>query len=244
MRFDDYHRTVVGYHGTKLSTALEIVSRRRGFKRSENRDDWLGHGVYFWEYAPQQAFWWAQRRQKRQKWEEPIAILAAMIRLGFCFDLLDPYNVKYLRSIHDEYVKLERLAGRKPPENANNHKFLDCAVFQYAYAAIESSGPDLRVDSARAVYVPKGKGTRVWKRSWISYDTHIQICVRNPACILGAWLHHPTQLEISDDRQTNQASSFGFESENQTSREGIEEATDHGSSAAPGEGEADDAERG
>lgn len=89
MRFDDYHRTIVGYHGTKLSTALDIVARKQSFKRSENRDEWLGHGIYFWEYAPQQAFWWAKRRQKRQNWKEPIAILAAMIRLGFCFDLLD-----------------------------------------------------------------------------------------------------------------------------------------------------------
>jgi hypothetical protein len=55
MRFDDYHRTIVGYHGTRLSVALEIVSRRRTFKYSRNRDDWLGHGIYFWEHAPQQA---------------------------------------------------------------------------------------------------------------------------------------------------------------------------------------------
>ena len=31
MRFDDCHRTIVGYHGTRLSVALDIVNRRRGF---------------------------------------------------------------------------------------------------------------------------------------------------------------------------------------------------------------------
>ena len=94
MRFDDYHRTIVGYHGTRLSIALNIVNRRQTFKSSRNRDDWLGHGIYFWEYAPQQAYSWAEQRRKRKNWNEPIAILGSMIRLGFCFDLLDPYNVK------------------------------------------------------------------------------------------------------------------------------------------------------
>jgi len=46
VRFDDYHRTIVGYHGTRLSVALEIVKRSQPFKFSQNDDDWLGHGIY------------------------------------------------------------------------------------------------------------------------------------------------------------------------------------------------------
>ncbi len=140
MRFDDYHRTIVGYHGTRLSVALDIVNRRQTFKFSRNRDDWLGHGIYFWEYAPQQAYRWTERRQRRQNWDEPIAILGSMIRRGFCFDLLDPYNVRYLKEIYEEYQAAEIAAGRAIPENANHSKYLDCAVFQYAYAAIENPG--------------------------------------------------------------------------------------------------------
>jgi len=30
-KFDDYHRTVVGYHGTGLAAALRIVNRIEGF---------------------------------------------------------------------------------------------------------------------------------------------------------------------------------------------------------------------
>jgi hypothetical protein len=207
VKFDDYHRTVIGYHGTRLSTALNIVSRKGRFKKSENDDDWLGHGVYFWEYGPQQALWWAERRRKRQGWDEPIAILASMIRLGFCFDLLDPYNVKYLEQIHDEYATIERDAGRKTLENANNHKYLDCAAFQFAYALIEEVDSQ-RVDSARAVYVPTGNGKRVWKRSWISRDAHVQICVRDPRCILGTWLHYPTDLEQENEQDKTAADEF------------------------------------
>jgi hypothetical protein len=233
----------VGYHGTRLSTALEIVTRRGGFRRSQNEDDWLGHGIYFWEYAPQQALWWAERRRKQQSWDEPIAIVAAMIRLGFCFDLLDPYNVKYLRRIHDEYLELEKIAGRVPPDNANNHKYLDCAVFQYAYAAIDAASTGRQVDSARAVYVPKGKGSRVWKRSWISYDAHIQICIRNEACILGAWLHYPTKLDVTHGHQS-EAASFGFEPDDQAGSEKPEDDAGPGEDPALGQGQTDDAARG
>ena len=50
-RFDDYHRTVVGYHGTRLSAALRMVNRIEGFRWSKRDYDWLGHGIYFWEYC-------------------------------------------------------------------------------------------------------------------------------------------------------------------------------------------------
>jgi hypothetical protein len=54
-RFDDYRRTVVGYHGTGLTAALRIVNRVDGCRWSRRDFDWLGHGIYFWEYAPEQA---------------------------------------------------------------------------------------------------------------------------------------------------------------------------------------------
>ena len=218
MRFDDYHRTVIGYHGTKLSVARKIVNRERGFQKSENRDDWLGHGVYFWEYAPQQALWWAERRKKRHQWKEPIAILASMIRLGFCFDLLDPRNIEYLVTVHKAYTATCQASDKDIPENFNNRKYLDCEVFQYAYAAIESDPESeiTRIDSARAVYVPSGNGKRIWKRSWITIDSHIQICVRNPACILGTWLHYPQNLEVGNETEDSKTPPINIEPKNQT----------------------------
>ena len=45
-RFDDYHRTVVGYHGTGLNAALRIVNRVEDFRWSERDYDWLGRGIY------------------------------------------------------------------------------------------------------------------------------------------------------------------------------------------------------
>lgn len=203
-RFEDYHRTIVGYHGTKRSIALEIVQGKRQFNVSRNDDDWLGHGVYFWEHAPQQAWWWAKRRSKRQNWHEPIAVLGSMIRLGFCLDMLDPFNVIYLEQLFEQYREVEAGAGRQLPKNVRSHKRLDCAVFQYAFAAVEAID-NQQVDSTRAVYVPTGAHERVWPKSWIARQAHIQICVRNQQSILGTWLVSPiSSEEWTDDSKSHE----------------------------------------
>ena len=209
-RFEDYHRTVIGYHGTSLSSALRIINRIESFRRSERDFDWLGRGIYFWEYAPRQALAWAtlrreQLRKKRKQTsedkrraEEPIAVIASMIRLGFCFDLLEPANIEYLGRVFDEYSQDMSLSGQPLPKNNRKYRRLDYAVFEYAYNTIEESPGGPSVDTARGVYVPPGGGQRVWGASWVSRNAHIQLCVRNPICILGTWLHHPTTLGADD----------------------------------------------
>ena len=188
-RFIDYHRTVVGYHGTKRSVALAIVQRERAFEPSRNDGDWLGHGAYFWEHAPQQAWRWAEQLKEKKGWDEPVAVLGSMIRLGYCFDLLDPANLGALETFHNDYLAMRRRLNLPVPKNVRSAKNLDCAVFQYAYETTEAGGK--RIDSSRGVYVPTENSKRVWPRSWIVRDAHIQICVRNPRCILGTWLVLP-----------------------------------------------------
>lgn len=163
---------------------MQIVQGLDTFKRSENDDDWLGHGIYFWEYAPQQAWRWAERRYAGRR--EPIAVLAAMIRLGNCFDLLDPLNARTLLRFNHDMTRTLKEAGQRVPQNYNARKRLDCATLQFAYAALEQEGEP--VDTCRAVYVPTSGKDRLWERSWLYHETHIQLCVRSPACILGCWL--------------------------------------------------------
>jgi hypothetical protein len=225
-RFDDYHRTVIGYHGTGLSTAFRIINRVEDFRWSRRDFDWLGHGIYFWEYAPQKVMDWAELRRRQLKKKrnpsteeikqanEPIAVVASMIRLGFCFDLLEPYNVKYLLEVFEEYRETMELAGEALPQNSKRkHRKLDCAVFEYAYKVISASPEQHTADTARGVYVPAGGDRRIWEASWISRDTHIQLCVRNPSCILGTWLYHPTKMEIGDVQKGLEGGKVGVEPE-------------------------------
>ena len=176
----DYHRTVVAFHGTDAATADDLVAGA-AFKPSSNTDDWLGSGVYFWEYAPRQAWWWA----KKFKAHADPAVIGAMIRLGNCFDLLDPENIQTLKAQHDVMMEQWRLAGLVVPRNGNQHKNLDCAIFNFLYDQAKSDGSP--IDSARAVYVPTEARKRIWSRSWIYEEAHVQICVRSQRNILAVW---------------------------------------------------------
>jgi hypothetical protein len=188
-RFADYHRTVIAYHGTRRSTALRVVQGLEGYIWSTNADDWLGHGIYFWEYAPKQAWAWADQRRKTWKHGDETAVLASMIRLGNCFDLLDPDHLELLAGYRREYKRRERAVGRVPRENFNRSKYLDCSVFECAYAILETQWDS--VDTCRAVFVPSDE--RLWTRSGLHRHAHIQLCVRNPACILGIRLARPNR---------------------------------------------------
>ena len=137
-----------------------------------------------------------------------------MIRLGFCLDLTEPENVEYLGEIFKSYKESMELAGEDLPENNRKYRKLDRAVFEYAYEVIEDSEPNRKVDTARGIYVPTDGAKRIWDGSWISRDTHLQLCVRNSANLLGTWLHYPTGLGVNDVCQALQAGPALVEPEN------------------------------
>jgi hypothetical protein len=176
----DYDRTLVAFHGTRRFTARKLVAGE-SFGVSENDDDWLGHGVYFWEFAPQQAWWWARRR-----YGDDAAVVGSLVRLGRCLDLLDPSNTASLRRAREDLERTLHATGRKVPSNANNHKYLDCAVFNWLFEHLEGGGP---IDSCRAVFVPlqAGRMPRLWTRSGVFDGAHVQLSVREPRNILAVW---------------------------------------------------------
>jgi hypothetical protein len=118
-----YDRLVIGFHGTRRKTVKQLV-RGIAFDPSENTDDWLGHGIYFWEHAPQQAWWWAERRFGKEA-----AVVGAVLRLGQCLDLLDPKNSEILMLENQKVVADFAARGMRLPQNANNHKYRDCLIF-------------------------------------------------------------------------------------------------------------------
>ncbi|MCC6623557.1 MAG: hypothetical protein IT385_20015 [Deltaproteobacteria bacterium] len=178
----DYDRTVVAFHGTRRQAAESLVSGEP-FGPSQNDDDWLGHGIYFWEYAPQQAWWWAERRYG----PEDAAVVGALVRLGSCFDLLDPANIEVLQGAHDELSSEIARIGGSLRANANNHKYLDCRVFNWLFAVVAQGG--WNIESTRAVFVPMigGRQPRLWPRSGVFSGAHIQLSIREPRNILAVW---------------------------------------------------------
>lgn len=161
-------------------------------------------------------------------------MVASMIRLGYCFDLLDPDNAGDLKSFHDDFVQARASAGLEPLTNQRRHKYLDKAVFEYAYAAIgqenEKLGETARVDTCRGVYVRPGGRGRLWDSSWVEHDAFIQLLVRNTDCILGSWLVDP--IEEAEDVEEDQPESDPGGGDDPEGGEGI--PLDDGPGAGPG----------
>jgi hypothetical protein len=182
--YRDYHRTVIGYHGTTAATAERLVEGG-DFKASSKIYEWLGTGVYFWEYAPKQAWWWTKDLRKNSR----PAVVGAMIRLGNCLDLLDPENVRWLKGVYQDMMKVWKQTGDPIPQNVRDKRSLDCAVLNWVYSQSETTGTP--IETSRGVYVPTDKRKRVWPGSWIYEDAHVQICVRNSQNILALWHVRP-----------------------------------------------------
>ena len=137
-----------------------------------------------------------------------------MIRLGFCLDLAEAEHVEFMKDAYESYKDRMVSTGNPLPTNNRQYRKLDHDVFEYAYKTIDDSEPNLKVDTARGIYVPKDGSKRIWEGSWISRDTHIQLCVRNPKSLLGAWLHEPTSLGVEDVCKALQITDIDFDRKN------------------------------
>ncbi len=173
----DYDRTVVAFHGTNAETAA-MLTKGIAFNQSQNDHDWLGHGIYFWEFAPQQAWSWAEKC-----FGTNAAVVGALVRLGRCFDLFDPGNARALAAFHAEYCRVMAATQRPLPINFKSKKRLDCAVFNFMFQQLGEAGRV--VDSTRAPFVQTQN--RLWESSGVFEGAHIQLSVRNSENILAVW---------------------------------------------------------
>ncbi len=73
-----YDRRVIGYHACAKDVADRLLLEDEAFRPSKNDWDWLGHGVYFWEFGYQRAFDWATEWPKLRGKE--VAVVGAVIR--------------------------------------------------------------------------------------------------------------------------------------------------------------------
>ena len=110
-----------------------------------------------------------------------------MIRLGRCLDLLDPENAKAVTTAHEALAWRLSATGQRLPDNANVHKYRDCAVLNFLYGKTDRAGYNL--ESRRALFAPleAGKLPRLWTRSGVLRNAHVQVCIRNSANILAVW---------------------------------------------------------
>jgi hypothetical protein len=183
---------VVGYHGCEEADGMLAISQRQPLKPNNQKHDWLGSGTYFWESDLQRAKEWAEYKKTNNMCKVPF-VVGAMLNLGNCFDLTLRSNLDLLARAYSDFEKAQTAAGLAMPENKDSQRIktknrvmrtLDCAVLNYFCEVTQKAGlPDW--DTIRGVFI---EGDPVYPGSEIYLKTHIQIAVRNPACIRAMFL--------------------------------------------------------
>lgn len=161
---------------------------------SNNSWDWLGDGVYFWEYNPDRALDYAVESVQRIQFNKvPIKapfVLGAIIELENCLNLLESKSTRLLASVYDLLKQVLDEMGEKMPVNKGNNRALDCAVIKYIHQHNKKQGLK-PYDTIRCAF-PEGQ--QIYPGSAITSRLHIQICVLNANCIKGYFLPKPIQI--------------------------------------------------
>lgn len=210
---------IIGYHGCDADVAMQLLLGEKRMHWSKSVYEWLGHGMYFWENNFKRAREWADKKERVGHIRKP-TVIGAILDLQYCFDLSGKHHLDLLRSYYLEYrddivSRGGKLLVNSAPKGTNPRdrvcRQLDCAVIEYMHddlrklAALGFSETNLCLtkpfDSMRGVFV---EGEPVFEGSDIYCDTHIQICIRNPDCIVGFFLPREGEegirrLEVRED---------------------------------------------
>jgi len=170
MAHKSYPLFVFGFHGCERSVAEKVLAGEEDLHPSYNDYDWLGTGIYFWENAPERARQWACARNKKDPY-----VVGAVIQLSSCMNLMDKESAS---ALNDAYKTLLTLDGVLPVNKGKRHN-LDMFVINTANLYAEQQGKSY--DAVRGAFI---EGNEIFPNSTIRSDTHIQLCVRNPDCIL------------------------------------------------------------
>ena len=185
----DYTRFVVGYHGCDAAVARKVLLGEDQLKPSRNPYDWLAQGIYFWEHGPARAMQFASNEaaRKSSKIKTP-DVIGAYIHLGNCFDLLDVAYTSVLEAVYPTFVAELEGRGETIPTNTKPRTdgtklfhALDRAVIEFALKIAEDTAGK-KFDTVRGAF---WEGGEAFPGAEIQKQSHIQIAVRNPDCVVG-----------------------------------------------------------
>jgi hypothetical protein len=183
---EPFARIVIGYHGCTEDFSRDLLLGTRtsaNWQPSTNDWDWLGHGIYFWEPSPARALRWAQEKWAGQGITP--AVIGAVIQLGRCFDLLNEAITAVLAQSYQDLELHYTQMGLTLPQNRGpglKRRELDCLVINDCLGHLHRRG--LTYDTVRGAFL---EGDPVYPGAGFSREAHIQLAVRNPACILGVF---------------------------------------------------------
>ena len=154
----------LGFHGCEKQLAMEILLQKKDFHQSTNV----------------------------KQCNEPF-VLGAVLDLGYCLDLTCRKHVQSLVSVWSTIVRPIYDSGNikpnKPGRNVGENgelmlRFLDKYVIESLHKFNEAKGFEA-YDSVRAGF---WEGQEIYPTAGFREKNHIQICIRNPKCVLGVFL--------------------------------------------------------
>ena len=192
-----YQRQIIAYHGCLKDRFENALLRDIAPPLSEENYDWLGKGVYFWEHGPERALEWARAKAARKGVAASQArVLGAIIQLGNCFDLLDTLATEKLAEAYETLNQESRKRGYTLPQNGPADRdgdvllrYLDRAIIEFAINELS----DLTSDTIQTVRGAFWEGGAAFPGSAVQKKSHIQVAVRDRACIVGYF--RPSMLE-------------------------------------------------
>lgn len=179
---------IIGFHGCDETLGKSVLNGTE-LKGSDNKYDWLGHGIYFWEGNADRALSFAEETKKRSpdKVKTPF-VIGAVLDLGYCLDLLDSHKLNLVKQAYDGFKEASETAHIDLPKNKGKSdkliRELDCAVLQFFHRQLKTE-KKTPYDSVRGLF-PEGEP--LYEDAGFRIKDHIQICIRNPNCIKGYFL--------------------------------------------------------
>lgn len=201
---------VLGYHGCDRKVADAVVSRRAQLTLSNNKYDWVGPGIYFWEADPLRAWEWAVARCNEGVYSNP-AVVGAIIDLRNCLDLLNRTDQNLVRLAYESLAEIYNSAGIPLPKNLKSKKGgdkdrlvreLDCDVITHLHEIMDypfeslseeeemDFEPTPHFDTVRGMFT---EGDELYPGAAFYHQSHVQIAVRNRECIKGVFF--PPELD-------------------------------------------------
>jgi hypothetical protein len=201
---------VIGYHGCDAVVRDDLVSGRlAGLTHSANPYDWLGPGAYFFEGDPERALNFAEASRahpEKMYTKQPIvtpAVVGAVLRIHNWLDMTTQHGIREFSFAHDAMLKALAANGEAPPRNVPARdddadillRRLDNAVFTHLHTVREKH---LNVPAYQAVRGAFPQGPAIAENSGFRRDSHIQIAVRDDACVVG-WFMPPGLKLLAQD---------------------------------------------
>jgi hypothetical protein len=178
---------ILGYHGCSAATAEKLLSGVP-FKPSANAYDWLGDGVYFWESNPQRGLeFYRETQARKNRPTNDAAVVGAVVELGYCLDLSTSTGIGAVKAAYENMAaRLKKLGEPLPQNRLGKDKVLrqlDRNVFNYlhAFRDVEELEP---FDTVRGFFT---EGDPAFPGAGFMEKTHVQIAVRELACIKGVF---------------------------------------------------------